>query len=102
MVDGSILDIDPLQAISFINATIVAQLLWGAIWYVNAAKSNLKQIDSIIASAYKIALGLPRNSSNMVCWKFSNHPFFNSRVTCLNAATGFYAPNYVKLESLIK
>jgi len=54
--------------------------MWGVIWYVNAAKSNLKQIGSIIVSAYKIALGLPRNSSNMVCWKFSNQPFFNSRV----------------------
>jgi len=64
--------IDPLQSISFINATIVAQLSWGAIWYINAAKSNLKKIDSIIASAYKIALGLPKNSSNMVCWKFSH------------------------------
>jgi len=63
--------IDPLQAISFINATIVAQLMWSAIWYVNAAKSSLKLIDSIIVSAYKIALSLPRNASNKVCWKLS-------------------------------
>jgi len=70
-LSGRTWGINPLQAISFINAIIVAQLMWGAIWYVNAAKSNLKQIDSIIVSAYKIALGLPRNSSNMVCWKFS-------------------------------
>jgi len=73
--------IDPLQVISFINATIVAQLLWGAIWYINASKSNLKQIDSIIVSAYKIALGLPRNSFNKVCWNFSNQPPFKFRVT---------------------
>jgi len=31
--------IDPLQVISFINATIVAQLLWGATGYINASKT---------------------------------------------------------------
>jgi len=72
--------IDPLQALNFINATIVAQLMWGATWFINAAKSNLKQIESIIAASYKVALGLPRNSSNKVCWKFSSQPSFDLRV----------------------
>jgi len=72
---GKTWGIDPLQAISFINATIVAQLLWEATWYINASKNNIKQIESIIASSYKIALGLPRNSFNKVCWSFLNQPF---------------------------
>jgi len=49
-------------------------------WYINSSKSNLKQIDSMIASAYKIALGLPKNFSNKVCWKYSNQPSFTCRV----------------------
>jgi len=58
----------PLQAINFVNATILAQLLWGSMWYVNAAKNNLKMLDSILNSAYKFVLGLPKNSANRVCW----------------------------------
>jgi len=61
-----------LQAVNFINATIVAQLMWGAMWYINAAKGYLKRIKSIIISAYKVALGLPRNSANKAGWKFSD------------------------------
>jgi len=72
--------IDPLQAINFVNATILAQLMWGAMWYINAAKSYLKQIDGIIISAYKLAMSLPRNSSNRVAWKLSNQPSFGARV----------------------
>jgi len=72
--------IDPLQAINFINATIVAQCMWGSFWFINAAKGYLKQIESIISSSYKVALGLPRNSSNKVCWKFTNQPSFGTRV----------------------
>jgi len=72
--------IDSLQAINFINATIVAQLMWRAMWYINVAKSYVKQIESIIISAYKIALGLPRNSSNRAGWKFSNQLSFGARV----------------------
>jgi len=44
--------IDPLQAVYFINATILAQLSWGIMWYVNAANNNLKIIESILISAY--------------------------------------------------
>jgi len=47
---------------------------------LNAAKSYLKQIDSIIVSAYKVALGLPKNFSNKVCWKFSNKTSFRTKV----------------------
>jgi len=50
MVDGS-WGIDPLQAINFVNATILAQLLWGITWYVNAAKNNLNIVESILISA---------------------------------------------------
>jgi len=51
---------------------------------MNAAKSHLRQIESIVVMAYKRALGLPKNSSNKVCWKFSNQPSFRARVlqTC--------------------
>jgi len=66
--------IDPLQAIHFINATILAQLLWGAVWYINAAKNNQNIVESILVSAYKFALGLPKNSANRVCWAYSNMP----------------------------
>jgi len=62
--------IDPLQAINFVNATILAQLSWGSMWYVNAAKNNLKILDSILVSAYKFVLGLPKNSANKVYWSF--------------------------------
>jgi len=54
--------------------------MWGASWYINAAKSYLRQIESIISSSYKIALALPRNSSNKVCWRFSGQSSFESRV----------------------
>jgi len=37
-------------------------------WYVNAAKNNLKILDSILVSAYKFVLGLPKNSANKVYW----------------------------------
>jgi len=47
---------------------------------INAAKSYLKQIEGIITSSYKVALGLPKNSSNKVSWKFSNQPTFGARV----------------------
>jgi len=35
---------------------------------------------NIIVSAYKVALGLPRNSPNKVCWKFSNQTSFGTKV----------------------
>jgi len=73
-----------LQAINFVNATIIAQLQWGAIWYINAANSHLKQIEGIISSSYKLALGLPKKSANKVCWKFLDQISFNSKIaqTC--------------------
>jgi len=75
--------IDPLQAIHFINATILAQL-WGAIWYVNAAKNILNSIESLLVSAYKFALGLPRNSANGVCWAYLGIPSFRRIITRLS------------------
>jgi len=76
--------IDTLQAIIFVNATIVAQLSWGATWFINAANSHIKHIDNIISSSYKLALGLPKKSANIVCWKFSNQHTFRAKViqTC--------------------
>jgi len=52
--------IDSLQALNFINATVVAQLLWEPTWFINAAKNNIKLIEGIIVSSYKYALGLPK------------------------------------------
>jgi len=37
----------PFQAIKFINATIISQLLWGSAWFVNASKSNFRNLKSI-------------------------------------------------------
>jgi len=37
-------------------------------WYVNAAKNNLRLIESILITAYKFVLGLSKNSANKVCW----------------------------------
>jgi len=73
--------IDSLQAIHFINATILAQLTWGAIWYVNAAKNNLNIIENILVSAYKFALGLRRNSANGICWAYLGVPSFRRIIT---------------------
>jgi len=38
-------------------------------WYINGVKIKL---DVRKNSAYKLTLGLPKNSSNKVCWTFSN------------------------------
>jgi len=73
--------IDPLQTINFINATILAQLSWGIMWYVNAAKNNLRIIKSILITAYKFVLGLPKNSANKVCWSFLVLPTFRSIIS---------------------
>jgi len=62
------------QAINFANATIVAQLLWGAVWYVNASNTHLKVLDSIVISAYKIRMSLPRSASNKTCWAIFAQP----------------------------
>jgi len=37
----------PSQAIKFINATIISQFLWGSAWFVNASKSNFRNLESI-------------------------------------------------------
>jgi len=72
--------ISPLQAINFVNATIVAQLLWGAAWFVDASDSRFKVLDSIVISAYKIAMSLPRSASNKSCWAFSTQPTLKRRI----------------------
>jgi len=60
--------ISSLQAINFANVTIIAQLLWGAAWYVNASNSHFKALDSIAISAYKIAMIPEIGDLNKTCW----------------------------------
>jgi len=59
--------IDSLQALNFVNATIIAQLMWGSMWYLNAADSNVKLIESVIVSTFKLIFSLLKNSSNKIC-----------------------------------
>jgi len=39
--------ISPIQAINFINATIIPQILWGSVWFINASKQSYKVIENI-------------------------------------------------------
>jgi len=64
----------PSQVINFINATIIHQLLWGSVWFVNASKSNFKILETIAISAYKLAMGLPKSASNKTSWAISSQP----------------------------
>jgi len=73
--------IDPLQSMNFVNATILAQLSWGSLWYMNAAKTVLKTLDSLLTSVYKFVLGLPKGSANTVCWSLLNLPSLNKIIT---------------------
>jgi len=80
---GRCWDISSLQAINFANATILAQLLWNAVYYTNASNSHFRVLDSIAVSAYKIALSLPRSASNKTCWALSAQPTFKRKITIL-------------------
>jgi len=41
----------------------------------------MELINGIIISVYKMALGLPKNSSNKVCWSFSSQPTLRRTIT---------------------
>ncbi|XP_036142157.1 uncharacterized protein LOC118645386 [Monomorium pharaonis] len=62
--------IKPKQCINFVNATVGAQIEWGSLWYINAARTHVKTIKKILCQAYKIALGIPKTIPNRVCWNF--------------------------------
>jgi len=71
------------QAINFVNSTVVAQLLWGSAWFINASNNNFRIVESITISAYKVAMSLPRNTSNKVCWAISAQPSIKRRITMM-------------------
>jgi len=75
--------INPSQPINFTNATVVAQLLWGSIWFINASNTNFKILESITVSAYKVALNLPRSASNKTSWAISAHPSIKHRISIM-------------------
>ncbi|XP_071575663.1 uncharacterized protein [Temnothorax nylanderi] len=77
---GSSWGIDPLKALNFVNATIGAQLEWGAIWYISAANTYTSIVERLLCSAYKIALGLPRSTPNRVCWHFGGQRSLMRRI----------------------
>jgi len=46
---------------------------------VNAAKNNLRILESILVTAYKFVLGLSKNSANKVCWFLLSLPYYNKK-----------------------
>ncbi|XP_077276971.1 uncharacterized protein LOC143905419 [Temnothorax americanus] len=73
--------ISPILAINFINATLGAICEWGSMWYISAARSYLGTVESLLCSAYKVALNIPKSSSNRVCWVFSGQRSFIRRIS---------------------
>jgi len=75
--------ISPSQAINFANATVVAQLLWGLVWFINASNTNFKILESITVSAYKVAMNLSRSASNKICWAVSAQLSIKRRISIM-------------------
>jgi len=73
--------ITPSQAINFANITVIAQLLWGSVWFINAFNTNFKILESITVSAYKVAMGLPGAASNKTSWAISAQPSIKRRIS---------------------
>lgn len=71
-IAGSSWGVGPSACYRFVNVTIAAQLEWGANWYTSASKTNVRKVDNILGMAFRVALGLPRNSSTWVGWQISN------------------------------
>ncbi|KYM76163.1 hypothetical protein ALC53_13419 [Atta colombica] len=69
--------------IIFINATLVSQLEWGSFWFMSTANTHLSIINSILCSAYKMTMGLPKSVASKVYWKFSCQKSFISRISRL-------------------
>ena len=52
--------------IIFINVILVSQLEWGSFWFMSAANTHLSIINSLLCSAYKMAMGLPKSVASKV------------------------------------
>lgn len=82
-ISGPAWGVNPSISCYFINATIVAQILWRAFWFSSASRSYLSKLNNKVGSLYKIALGLPPTLSNRIAWVISSQKSLSFRISKL-------------------